>query len=193
MRAKCLGDIPTRALKRRSSWRVLTPRSGRGGADIGRARTAVARPRPPARRRCPAPGARSARSTSDSVETPARALEAEIAGSDHMVREFLHRHAEQLADAARPEADSENAGGAGGAQEERAGKLSGEEAPRLRSPLRRSCQRLERLPQIENQLRASVGHHALHGSRRGAFEHPVAIDEAARILTRGELPIVHIC
>ena len=59
-------------------------------------------------------------------------LQAEIAGSDHAVRQFLHRHTEQLAGAAWPEPDSENAGGAGGAQEERSGKLSREEALRLR-------------------------------------------------------------
>jgi hypothetical protein len=51
-------------------------------------------------------------------------LKSEIAGSNHLVREFLHRHTEQLAGAAWAQADPENAAGAGGAQEERPGKLS---------------------------------------------------------------------
>ena len=112
MRAKYLGDIPTRALKRRSSWRGLTPSSAAAAPTSGERASSRAASSTSASA-LPRSSPRSARSTSDRVEQLGQTLQAEIAGRDHAVREFLHRHTEQLAGAARPETDSQNAGGAG--------------------------------------------------------------------------------
>jgi hypothetical protein len=54
-------------------------------------------------------------------------------------------------------------------------------------------QGFEWLPYIEDQLRASIRHDTLDASLSGAFQHPIAFDQPARILTWSELPIVHIC
>ena len=111
MRAKYLGDIPTRALKRRSNWRALTPSSDAAAPTSGERASR-----------------RAASSTSAIGTAPlqcekrafdlrqggafGQTRQPEIVGRDDAICEFLHRHAEQLGGAARPETDSQNPGDA---------------------------------------------------------------------------------
>jgi len=67
--------------------------------------------------------------------------------------------------------------------------LTGEEAAGLALPPA-ILQGFEGLCKIQDQFGAAVGHHALRAGR-GAFQYPIALDQAARILTRCELPILH--
>ena len=108
MRAKYLGDIPTRALKRRSNWRELTPSSDAAaptsGESVGRTCCLIHQPIGTAPLQCQ-------KRAFDLRQSGAfgQARQPEIAGRDDAIREFLHRHAEQFGGAARPKTDSQNA------------------------------------------------------------------------------------
>ena len=191
MRAKYLGDIPTRALKRRSNWRALTPSSAAAAPTSGESasRRAASSTSESAR---PRSSARSAHSTSGKVARSARLVSPRSeAGTTRSVSSCIGMPSNWAAPPGRKRTPKMRV--TPGARNSR-GPVS--------CPARKHRGCVSQCPFCKDsngcpKLRMSSGRPS--GTTRwtvpgsGAFQHPIAFDQPARILTRSELPIVHIC
>ena len=117
-----------------------------------------------------------------------------IVNANRQSRELMLRHAKNRRCPVGVKPDAENSDEAGGLQRELFGDLAGEERGRLRRDVAARAHPFERVAEVHDELRPSIGQNRLRPLVqvvRAAGQRPDAIDDVNQRRGRWELAVIH--